>query len=43
MKPDTWDNVRIGGKKIKDKTGIPVGIGLSGEIDTDRKSSPRGR
>jgi multiple sugar transport system substrate-binding protein len=24
MKPDTWDNVRIGGKKIKDKTGIPV-------------------
>jgi len=34
MKPDTWDNVRIGGKKIKDKTGIPVGIGLSAEIDT---------
>jgi multiple sugar transport system substrate-binding protein len=34
MKPDSWDNVRIGGKKIKDKTGIPVGIGLSAEIDT---------
>ncbi|MGY3622614.1 extracellular solute-binding protein [Bradyrhizobium sp. USDA 10063] len=34
MKPDTWDNARIGGKKIKDKTGIPVGIGLSAEIDT---------
>jgi multiple sugar transport system substrate-binding protein len=34
MKPDTWDNVRIGGKKIKDKTGIPVGIGLSAELDT---------
>ena len=34
IKPDTWDNVRIGGKKIKDKTGIPVGIGLSAEIDT---------
>ena len=34
--------MRIGGKKIKDKTGIPVGIGLSGEIDTDRKSSRGG-
>ncbi len=34
MKPDTWDSVRIGGKKIKDKTGIPVGIGLSAELDT---------
>src|SRR5260370_5191100 len=34
MKPDTWDNVRIGGKKIKDKTGIPVGIGLSAEPHT---------
>src|SRR5258708_4865147 len=34
MKPDSWDNVRIGGKKIKDKTGIPVGIGLSAELDT---------
>ncbi len=34
MKPDTWENVRIGGKKIKDKTGIPVGIGLSAELDT---------
>ncbi len=34
MKPDTWDDIRIGGKKIKDKTGIPVGIGLSAELDT---------
>jgi multiple sugar transport system substrate-binding protein len=34
MKPDTWDDVRVGGKKIKDKTGIPVGIGLSAELDT---------
>lgn len=34
MKPDTWDDVRVGGKKIKDKTRIPVGIGLSAEIDT---------
>src|SRR6267142_2392650 len=34
MKTDTWDDVRVGGKKIKDKTGIPVGIGLSAELDT---------
>jgi multiple sugar transport system substrate-binding protein len=34
MLPDTYDDVRVGGKKIKDKTGIPVGIGLSAEIDT---------
>jgi len=34
MKPDTWDDIRVGGKKIKDKTGTPVGIGLSAEIDT---------
>src|SRR5262245_49184017 len=24
MKPDSWDEIRSGGKKIKDKTGIPV-------------------
>jgi multiple sugar transport system substrate-binding protein len=34
MKPDTWDNIRAGGKKIKEATGIPVGIGLSAELDT---------
>jgi multiple sugar transport system substrate-binding protein len=34
MRPDTWEDIRIGGKKIKDKTGLPVGIGLSAEIDT---------
>lgn len=34
MKPDTWEDVRVGGKKIKDKTRIPVGVGLSAEIDT---------
>jgi multiple sugar transport system substrate-binding protein len=34
MKPDTWDNVRVGGRKIKEKHRIPVGIGLSAEIDT---------
>jgi len=34
MKPDSWDDIRKGGKKIKDKTGIPVGIGQSAELDT---------
>lgn len=34
MKPDTWDDIRAGGKKIKDKHRIPIGIGLSAEIDT---------
>jgi multiple sugar transport system substrate-binding protein len=34
MKPDTWDDIRTGGKRIKDKTGIPTGIGLSAELDT---------
>lgn len=35
MFPDTWDNIRIGGRKIKEKHGIPVGVGLSSEIDTN--------
>jgi len=34
MRPDSWDDIRVGGKKIKDKTGIPVGVGLSAELDT---------
>ena len=34
MKPDTWEDIRIGGKKIKDKTGIPIGVGLSAELDS---------
>jgi multiple sugar transport system substrate-binding protein len=34
MKPDTWEDIRAGGKKIKEKTGIPVGIGLSAELDS---------
>src|SRR5439155_21522754 len=33
--PDTWDDLRVGGKKIKDKVGNPVGIGLSQELDTN--------
>lgn len=27
--PDTWDNTRVGGAKIKEISGNPVGIGLS--------------
>jgi multiple sugar transport system substrate-binding protein len=33
--PDTWEDVRKGGKAIKDKLGNPVGIGLSQELDTN--------
>ena len=32
--PDDWDRVRLGGKAIKTRTGIPVGIGLSSEDDS---------
>ncbi len=32
--PDTWDDLRAGAKKIRDKTGHPCGIGLSQELDT---------
>jgi multiple sugar transport system substrate-binding protein len=34
MTPNTWDDVRVGGKKIRDKHRIPVGVGLSAELDT---------
>ena len=32
--PDDWDRVRLGGKAIKARSGIPVGIGLSAEEDS---------
>jgi multiple sugar transport system substrate-binding protein len=32
--PDTWDDIRTVGRKIKEKRGVPVGIGLAQEIDT---------
>lgn len=35
MYPDTWDDIRIGGGKIKIKHGIPVGLGLAPELDTN--------
>jgi len=34
MTPNTWDDIRVGGGKIKKKHNIPVGVGLSAEIDT---------
>ena len=35
MYPDTWEDIRVGGKKIKDKHGIPIGLGLAPELDTN--------
>jgi multiple sugar transport system substrate-binding protein len=35
MYPDTWDDVRVGGAKIKKKHNISLGIGLASEIDTN--------
>src|SRR5262249_4136226 len=32
MKPDTWEDVRVGGAKLK-KKGNPVGIGLAHAVD----------
>jgi len=34
MYPDDWDTIRKGGALIKKKSNIPVGIGLSAELDT---------
>lgn len=33
--PDTWDDLRAGGRAIKERFGKPVGIGLSQEIDSN--------
>jgi multiple sugar transport system substrate-binding protein len=35
MYPDTWEDVRVGGAKIKNKYGNPVGIGLSDDLDSN--------
>jgi multiple sugar transport system substrate-binding protein len=32
--PDTYDDLRAGAKKIRDKSGHPCGIGLAQELDT---------
>ncbi|HEY3202520.1 MAG TPA: extracellular solute-binding protein, partial [Thermoanaerobaculia bacterium] len=33
--PDTWDDLRVGGRRIKEKFENPVGIGLSQEVDSN--------
>jgi len=33
--PSTWAELLDGGKKIKDKFGVPLGLGLSPEIDSE--------
>jgi multiple sugar transport system substrate-binding protein len=33
--PDTWDDLRNGGRKIKEKFGNPVGLGFSQEMDSN--------
>jgi multiple sugar transport system substrate-binding protein len=33
--PSTWEDLRIGGARIKAKSGNPVGLGLSQEIDSN--------
>ena len=33
--PDTWEDLRVGGRKIKERFGNPVGIGLSQEMDSN--------
>jgi multiple sugar transport system substrate-binding protein len=33
--PDTFEDLRIGGRRIKEKFGNPVGIGLSQEMDSN--------
>jgi multiple sugar transport system substrate-binding protein len=40
MTPNTWDDIRVGGRKIKQKHGIQVGIGLASEIDTNMAVGP---
>ena len=33
--PDTWEDLRVGGRRIKERSGCPVGIGLSQEVDSN--------
>jgi multiple sugar transport system substrate-binding protein len=34
VKPDSWEKILDGGRKIKQKHNIPVGLGLAQELDT---------
>jgi multiple sugar transport system substrate-binding protein len=33
--PDTWEDLRVGGRKIREASGNPVGIGFSQEMDSN--------
>ena len=33
--PDTWDAIREGSRKIRERTGIPAGFGLAPELDSN--------
>jgi len=33
--PDTWEDLLVGGKAIKEQFGVPMGLGLSPEIDSN--------
>src|SRR5262249_45342137 len=35
VKPESWEQVREGARKIKDKHGVPAGFGLAPEVDTN--------
>lgn len=35
IKPDSWDAIRRGGAEIKRSTGVPVGLGLAPELDSN--------
>ena len=35
MYPDSWDDIRVGARKIKKQHGIPAGFGLAPELDTN--------
>src|SRR5262245_24963171 len=35
VRPDTWDNIRDGARKIKQRQGVPAGFGLAPEADSN--------
>lgn len=35
LRPDSWENIRIGGRKIKQRHRVPIGIGLAPELDSN--------
>src|SRR5262249_21158453 len=35
IRPDTWENVRDGARKIREELGVPAGFGLAPETDSE--------